>query len=119
MVPDDVEVLAGLDMGGIPVVTVLSQVTGLDCAFVRKTPKEHGTCRYAEGADLLEKKVLLAEDVVSSGGAIIDIIRMLRGDGFEVTRAICVIDRETGGVEKLAEVGVEIISLFRHRDLAS
>jgi orotate phosphoribosyltransferase len=119
LVPEDIEVLAGLEMGGIPVVTMLSQVTGLDCAFVRKAPKAHGTCRYSEGADLLGKKVLLVEDVVSSGGAIIDTTRMLREDGVEVTRAICVIDRETGGVENLAEAGIELISLFRQTDLAS
>lgn len=119
IVPDDIEVLAGLEMGGIPIVTMLSQVTGLDCAFIRKAPKEHGTCRYSEGADLLNRKVLLVEDVVSSGGQIIETTQMLREDGVEVTRALCVIDRETGGFEKLAEIGVELISLFKHTDLES
>jgi len=117
LVPGDVDVLAGLEMGGIPVVTMLSQVTGLDCAFVRKAPKEHGTCRYSEGADLLDRKVLLVEDVVSSGGAIIDTTDMLREDGITITQALCVIDRETGGHEKLEAVGVELISLFRQSDL--
>ena len=117
LVPNDVEVLAGLEMGGIPVVTMLSQVTGLECAFVRKVPKEHGTCRYSEGVGLLSRKILLVEDVVSSGGQIIDTTRMLREDGVEVTRALCVIDRETGGRENLAEANIELISLFRQSDL--
>src|SRR5258706_14010685 len=47
LVPAGTEVLAGLEMGGVPIVTLLSQVTGLPAAFVRKEPKEYGTCRYA------------------------------------------------------------------------
>lgn len=49
LVPRDTDVLAGLEMGGIPIVTLLSQVTGLPAAFIRKEPKAYGTCRYAEG----------------------------------------------------------------------
>ena len=67
-----------LEMGGIPIVTMLSQVSGLHSAFIRKEPKSYGTCRYSEGADLVAKRVLLIEDVVSSGGAIIDTVTMLR-----------------------------------------
>ena len=50
LLPDGTRVLAGLEMGGIPIATVLSQLTGLPAAFVRKAPKTYGTCRYAEGA---------------------------------------------------------------------
>ncbi|WP_329432997.1 hypothetical protein OHB53_11595 [Streptomyces sp. NBC_00056] len=49
LVPSDTEVLASLEMGGIPVVTALGRHTGLPCAFVRKQAKPHGTCRLAEG----------------------------------------------------------------------
>jgi len=117
MVPEEVELLAGLEMGGIPVVTLLSQVTGLDCAFIRKEPKTHGTCLYSEGAELVNRKVLLVEDVVSSGGAIINSTTMLRADGVVVTQVLCVIDRETGGKENLADHGVELLSLFRLSEL--
>jgi len=54
-------VLAGLEMGGIPIVTMLSQVTGLPAAFIRKEPKEYGTCRYAEGHPL--RALFSLEDV--------------------------------------------------------
>lgn len=118
LIASDVEVLAGLEMGGIPVVTVLSQVSGLPAAFIRKEPKSYGTCRYAEGAELSGKRILLIEDVVSSGGAIIDAAKMLREDGIEVTQALCVIDRETGGYETLKEHGVELLSLFKQSDLS-
>ena len=116
-IPPDIEVLAGLEMGGIPIVTMMSQITGLPSAFIRKKPKEYGTCRYAEGASLAGKKVLLVEDVVSSGGAIIDSAGTLREDGITVDRAICVIDRESGGPEKLAEADIALTSLFKQTEI--
>ena len=70
LIPDDTEILAGLEMGGIPIVTMLSQITHIPAAFIRKEAKEYGTCKYAEGTDLVNKKVVIIEDVVSSGGAI-------------------------------------------------
>ena len=112
LIPQEVTVLAGLEMGGIPIVTMLGQLTGLPTAFLRKEAKTYGTCRYAEGAELKGERVLMVEDVVSSGGAIIDTLKMLRGDGIEPMGAICVIDRETGGVENLANVGLELRPLL-------
>ncbi|MGJ8657917.1 MAG: orotate phosphoribosyltransferase [Akkermansiaceae bacterium] len=117
IVPDDIEILAGLEMGGIPIVTALSRETGLHCAFVRKEAKKYGTCKYSEGANLTGKKVLLIEDVVSSGGAIIDAANMLRADGVIVDRVLCVIDRETGGRENLAEHGVTLSCLFKQSQI--
>lgn len=68
LVPANTEVLAGLELGGIPLVTMLSYVTGLPAAFIRKEPKPYGTCRYAEGAPLQGRKFVLVENVVTSGG---------------------------------------------------
>lgn len=112
LIPPGTEVLAGLEMGGIPIVTVLSQVTGLPAAFIRKEPKEYGTCRYAEGVSLVGKNFVLIEDVVSSGGAIVDALKKLKADGISPTVAICVIDRETGGSETLSAVGLPLKALF-------
>lgn len=112
LVPPGTDVLAGLEMGGIPVVTMLSQVTGLPAAFVRKEAKEYGTCRYAEGASLHGKRFVLVEDVVSSGGAILDALAKLKGDGLLPTAAICVIDRQTGGKEALTAAGLPMFSLL-------
>jgi len=112
LLPQGTEVLAGLEMGGIPIVTVLSQVTGIPAAFIRKKPKTYGTCRYSEGASLASKQFVLVEDVVSSGGAIIDALEKLKADGLSPTAALCVIDRETGGKEALASAGLILKSLF-------
>jgi orotate phosphoribosyltransferase len=119
LIPPGTEVLAGLEMGGIPIVTMLSQVTGLPAAFIRKEPKEYGTCRYAEGASLHGKQFVLVEDVVSSGGAIVDALGKLKSDGLFPTDAICVIDRETGGSEALTAVGLPLRALLTFSQIES
>ena len=111
-IPTETEILAGLEMGGIPVVTALSQLTGLPCAFIRKEPKTHGTCKYAEGPSLVGRKTVLVEDVVSSGGAILDALKILRQDQIDSSVTLCVIDRETGGKEALLNEGVELRAAF-------
>jgi orotate phosphoribosyltransferase len=117
LVPEGTEVLAGLEMGGIPIVTLLSQVTGLPAAFIRKEPKAYGTCRYAEGASLVGRRFVLVEDVVSSGGALVDALQKLDGDGLRPLAALCVIDRETGGREALAAVGLPLKALFTYAEV--
>lgn len=112
LIPEGTDVLAGLEMGGIPIVVLLSQVSGIPAAFIRKQPKDYGTCRYAEGASLEGKKFVLIEDVVSSGGAILDALGLLKSDGYWPAAALCVIDRETGGKEALADVGLELKPLY-------
>lgn len=117
LLPKNTEVLAGLEMGGIPVVTVLSQVTGLPAAFIRKEAKTYGTCQFAEGSSLSGKNVVLIEDVVSSGGAILDALQKLRAAEIEPLSAICVIDRQTGGAEALQDVDLELRSVLTMQDI--
>ncbi|WP_432189741.1 orotate phosphoribosyltransferase [Streptomyces sp. Tue6028] len=117
LVPAGTEVLAGREMGGIPVVTALGRHTGLPCAFVRKQAKPYGTCRLAEGADVVGRKVLVVEDVVTSGGQIVLSTADLRALGAEIGAALCVIDREQGGTDALAAEDIELISLLTATDL--
>ncbi|MET7493856.1 orotate phosphoribosyltransferase [Streptomyces sp900116325] len=117
LVPSGTEVLAGLEMGGIPVVTALGRHTGLPCAFVRKQAKPYGTCRLAEGAEIEGRRVLVVEDVVTSGGQIVLSTADLRGLGAQVGEALCVIDREQGGAGALAAEGIELLSLLTAEEL--
>jgi orotate phosphoribosyltransferase len=119
LVPAETEVLAGLEMGGIPVVTALGRHTGLPCAFVRKEAKKYGTARLAEGAEIEGRRVLVVEDVVTSGGQIVLSTQDLRALGADVREALCVIDREQGGAEALEEIDLGLISLLRASDLSS
>lgn len=117
LVPGSTEILCGLELGGVPVVTVLSQLCGLPAAFVRKERKQYGTCKYAEGPGLAGRNILIVEDVVSSGGAILNSVRMLREDGVSVDRAVCVIDRRPEGANELADNGVSLESVFRIEEI--
>jgi len=113
LVPAGTEMLAGLELGGVPLATVLSQRTGLPLLFVRKEAKEYGTCKQVEGADPSGRRVVIVEDVVTSGGAILDALPALREAGAEVAAAICAIDRESGAEEKLGAEGVPLHPAFR------
>jgi orotate phosphoribosyltransferase len=117
LIPSGSDALAGLEMGGIPIVTMLSQVTGLPAAFIRKKRKSYGTCQFAEGASLHDRSFVLVEDVVSSGGALIDTLSMLKADGLWPVSALCVIDRETGGQEALEGCGLELKALFTYSQI--
>ena len=117
LIPPGAEILAGLEMGGIPIVTALSQLMNIPSAFIRKEVKLYGTCKFAEGPELLGKEVVLIEDVVSSGGAILDALDNLRNIDVEPIAAVCVIDRQTGGQEKLAAAGIELFSVLKMEEI--
>lgn len=117
LVPSDITVLAGLEMGGIAVVTALSRHTGLPCTFVRKAAKSYGTAKLAEGAGVAGQQVLVVEDVVTSGGQIAISATELRKMGGRVDHALCVIDRQEGGAAALAAEGIELRALLTRGDL--
>jgi orotate phosphoribosyltransferase len=115
--PKIFDALAGLEMGGIPIATMLSQITGKPTLFVRKKAKEYGTCRFAEGGEISGRHLLIVEDVVTSGGQIIESVRALRNDGAIISDVVCVIDRQAGGRENLEKEGLTLVSLFSKNDL--
>ena len=112
LVPADTEVLAGLEMGGIPVVTALGRHTGLPCAFVRKQAKPYGTRRLAEGAETAGRRVTIVEDVVTTGGQIVLSANDLRALGAHITDALCVINRNSTTPAPLTEAGLTLTALL-------
>lgn len=112
LVPAGTDALAGLELGGIPIVTMLSQVTGLPAVFVRKEAKEYGTCRLAEGGDIDGRRLTVVEDVVTTGGQVLLSCADLRARGALVDTVLCVIDREAGGPEAFAADGLALRPLF-------
>jgi orotate phosphoribosyltransferase len=109
--------LAGLELGGVPLATMLSSFTGLPAFFVRKEPKKYGTERVCEGGDVAGKRLLVIEDVVTTGGQLVLSTQDLRAEGAIVEHALCVIDREGGGAEVAGAEGIELRALFTMRDL--
>ena len=117
LVPEGIEVLAGLEMGGIPVVTALARVTGLPACCERKSAKKYGTAQFAEGADVGGRRGLIVEDVITSGGQVVLSTADLRGIGAQITDVMCVIDRSEGGTEALSAEGLTLASLVNRDDL--
>ena len=118
LVPDGVDLLGGLELGGVPIATALSLESGIPTLFVRKKPKEYGTRKLAEGPPLSGRRVVVIEDVVTSGGQVEESVAALREGGAVVEEALCVVDREAGGHERLGAAGVELRSLFTLSTLA-
>ena len=112
LVPEGTQVLAGLEMGGIPVVTALARHTGLPCAFVRKQAKPYGTCRLAEGAEIRNRRVTIVEDVVTTGGQIVLSANELRTLGAAITDALCVINRNPTTPAPLTDAGLTLHPLL-------
>lgn len=112
LLPAGVELLAGLELGGVPLAVVVSQVSGLSSVFVRKAAKTYGTCRLAEGGEVAGRRIAVIEDVVSTGGQAIESCRQLRDSEADIAAVLCVIDREAGGRENLADEGLDLRALF-------
>ena len=117
LVPEDTELLAGLEMGGIPLATMLSSLTGIPAVFVRKKAKTYGTCKLAEGADIEGRRLLVIEDVITSGGQAVISSGDLRERGALVDTVLCVIDRQAGGSEALAAADLTLQPLFTMTEL--
>jgi orotate phosphoribosyltransferase len=117
LLPKEVDALAGLEMGGIPIATILSQITSIPTLFIRKAAKDYGTCKLAEGGAVANRNLVIIEDVVTSGGAILEAAQALRSLGANISDVLCVIDRESGGTENLAAKNLRLHSLFTMTEL--
>jgi orotate phosphoribosyltransferase len=117
LVPADTEGLAGLELGGVPLATMLSSLTGLPAYFVRKQPKKYGTEQVCEGGGVAGRRLVIIEDVVTTGGQMVLSAQDLRTVGAVVEHAVCVIDREGGGADVVAAEGITLHALFTMRDL--
>src|SRR6266571_388748 len=116
--PSGVQRVAGPVLGAIPLVTALSLATQLPMLIVRvEQPKEYGTSKQIEGVFLAGEKVVVVEDVVTTGGAALGTIETLRQAGLEVLAALGVVDREQGGAAAFAGAGVPYQALFTKTEL--
>ncbi len=107
LLPPHTEVIAGLELGGIPLATAISLRTSLSSVFVRKQAKPYGTEKAVEGPSIKGKRVTIIEDVVTTGGAIIDAVAKLRSCGAEVDTVVCAIWRG-GDLTPLVDAGLEL-----------
>jgi orotate phosphoribosyltransferase len=119
MLPTDTDLLGGLELGGVPIATMVSSLTGLPAIFVRKEAKTYGTRRLAEGAEVTGKTITLIEDVITTGGAVRDAALALRNEGARATVVVCAIDRSGTVGGPLGDIGVETRAVLTQQQLAA
>ena len=111
--------IASPELGAVVIAAAASLASQLPFLIVRNKAKEYGTANRIEGVFEPGERVCLVEDVVTSGGAAVEALEALREAGLECRIAVCVVDREEGGVDALARRGARLVPLFRAVDLLS
>ena len=111
------DILAGMELGAVPLVVALALETGIPYVIVRKDKREHGTSKNIEGGDVKGKKVLIIEDVTTSGGSVVKTIQIIRENGGLVDEVLAVVDRESGADVKLRTADVNFIPLLSVNDI--
>jgi orotate phosphoribosyltransferase len=114
--PDAIR-LAGPALGAVALAASASMASDLPFIIVRGETKEYGTAKRIEGPFEPGELVCLVEDIVTSGGALGEAVSALRSEGLVVRNAVCVVDREDGGSDALARLGVRLRALFRAEEL--
>ena len=123
MIKDEkIEAIGGPTIGADPIVGAIAAVSFLEkkpikTFIVRKAPKPHGKRQKIEGPNLSEgARVIILDDVATTGKSIVESIQVLRAEGFKVDTAITVVDRDEGAKEALAKSGCKLLSIFSHED---
>lgn len=106
--PDEVDVIAGPELGAVPLVTAVSLRTGIPCAYIRKGQKHYGTQARIEGEIEKGQRVAIVEDVTTTGNTIIDTTELIEEVGGIPTRLIVVVDRNEGAEANVEEAGHEL-----------
>jgi orotate phosphoribosyltransferase len=117
LLPAGTQVLAGLELGGVPIATAMSLESGLPVVFVRKAAKNYGTCQAVEGGEVAGRRIVIIEDVITTGGAVADATQLIRGAGAEVVGVICAIWRGEGEPRIIAVPGLPVVPALRPADL--
>ena len=109
--------VAGMELGAVPLIVALSLETNIPYLIIRKEKREHGTSKQIEGEDARGKRVLVIEDVTTSGGTVVKSIQILRENKAIVDEVIVVVDRETGAEEKIRNLDIAFIPLLSVSDI--
>ncbi len=123
LLPEDTSAVAGLTLGADPIVSAVSLISALEnrpipALIIRKQAKGHGTKAYIEGPDLPEKaKVVVLEDVVTTGGSALQAVERLQAAGYIVEQIIALVDREQGGKELYRSRDIEFKAIFSIAEL--
>jgi orotate phosphoribosyltransferase len=111
------DLIAGMELGAVPLIVALSLETGIPYVIIRKEKREHGTQKQIEGSDVKNKRVLIVEDVTTSGGSVIKTIQILREHDAKLDKVIVVVDRESGAREQIQKLGLCFVPLLSVHDI--
>ena len=111
------DILAGMELGAVPLVVALSLETDIPYVIIRKEKREHGTGKEIEGGVVKEKRVLVIEDVTTSGDSVVKTIKIIRDNQGIVEEVLVVVDRESGAEEKLQNLNISFIPLLSISDI--
>lgn len=109
--------LAGAELGGIPLVTAASLACGKPSVLIRNQKKGYGTAKQLEGKLNPGDRVLLVEDVVTTGGQLLEAVKTIQNAGATVAKIVAVIDRQEGARENIEAAGYRLVALFTKHDL--
>ena len=110
--------LVSVPTGGLVVAASLAIEIVKPIIYVRKEAKEHGTGKAVEGVTCQDMKLLMIEDVVTSGGSVIKAIKSIKDEKMQVTDAYAIVDRMEGATEALQAEGVKLHSLLTIKQIA-
>lgn len=116
-IPPGTTRLAGAELGGIPLVTAASLASGLPCVFIRNQKKDYGTAKQLEGTLGPDDRVLIVEDVATTGGQVLEAAKVIAATGASIVKIIATIDRLEGARENVEQAGYAFDALFTTRDL--
>jgi orotate phosphoribosyltransferase len=111
------ELIAGMELGAVPLAVALSLEITLPYVIIRKEKPSHGTGKQYVGNLHDGQQVVLVEDVATTGGSVVKAIDVLRGEGLQVDKVLVVVDREEGAAENLIDHNVELLPLVKASDL--
>ena len=109
--------LAGAELGGIPLVSAASMASGLPCVFIRNQKKDYGTAKQLEGKLEATDRVLVVEDVATTGGQVLEAAKAIEAAGATVVGIVATIDRQEGARENVEGAGYAFDALFTVADL--
>ncbi len=116
-IDDSVDRLAGAELGGIPLVASTSMATGKPSILIRNQKKDYGTAKQLEGKLEQGDRVVIVEDIATTGGQVLEAAKLLTDLGAVVVKIIAVIDRQEGARENVEGAGFVFESLFTKTDL--
>jgi orotate phosphoribosyltransferase len=116
-VPGGTTKLAGAELGGIPLVTAASLASGLPCVFIRNAKKDYGTAKLLEGVLAGDDRVVIVEDVATTGGQVLEAAKVIAASGATILKIIATIDRQEGARENVEQAGYAFDALFTVAEL--